>query len=240
MRVTVHFFAALAEITQKRSIETELKEGANVSDLLALLAEQYPQTRELLLRSFTAVNQEYVPAQTPLHAGDEVAIIPPVSGGSGEDERIVITDKPLSADRMIQMVDNPHTGAVVVFAGTVREFTAGKQTLYLEYEAYEDMAHKEMENIAKEIAQRWPQTQTAMAHRVGRLAINEVAVIIAVAAPHREEAFAAGRYAIERLKQTVPIWKKEQWKDGSAWVGTAEEAWNPLAAPKPCKERRGE
>ncbi|MCK9906250.1 molybdenum cofactor biosynthesis protein MoaE, partial [Frankia sp. Cpl3] len=133
-----------------------------------------------------------------LAEGDEIALLPPVSGG--EKPRFLITEQPLSADKLVSLVSNPRAGAVLTFVGTVREFTHGQRTVSLSYEAYAPMAVEKMKQIAQEIEDRWPGAVVAMHHRIGDLAIEENAVIIAVATPHRNESFEAGRYAIERLK----------------------------------------
>jgi molybdopterin synthase catalytic subunit len=134
-----------------------------------------------------------------------------------------ITEEPLQLEAVVSKVINPRAGAVNTFIGTVREFTNGKKTVLLEYHAYRPMAEKKLEQIGKEIEARWPDTRVAISHRIGRLDISDVAVIIAVATPHRQDAFAASRYAIERLKEIVPIWKKEHWEDGESWIGNQLE-----------------
>lgn len=138
---------------------------------------------------------------------------------SANMERFVVTDRPISPDEVSRKVMRPEAGAVTLFLGTVREFTKGKRTLYLEYEAYPPMAVKQMERIGGEIEGRWPDCRVAITHRTGRLGISDIAVVIAVSAPHRREAYEANEYAIERIKEIVPIWKKEHWEDGSFWVG---------------------
>ncbi len=231
MQCNILLFAGLAERAGARQVTVELADDATVRDLLAALAEQYPSLATLLDACFVSLNQEYATPETPIRPGDEIAILPPVSGG--EEPRFCITDQPLSADKLIRLVSNPNAGAVLTFVGTVREFTRGQRTVSLSYEAYAPMAIAKMKQIAEEIEQRWPGTQVAMHHRVGDLAIEEIAVVIAVATPHRNESFEAGRYAIERLKQIVPIWKKEIWEDGSEWKGHQLGPWNPLASADP-------
>ncbi|MFD2705682.1 molybdenum cofactor biosynthesis protein MoaE [Salibacterium lacus] len=130
-----------------------------------------------------------------------------------------ITTDPIAADAVAGKVKRPEAGAVVTFSGTVREWTNDRRTLKLEYEAYHSMAVKQMERIGQEVQDRWPDTRTAITHRVGELHITETAVVIAVSSPHRRSAYEANEYIIERIKELVPIWKKEYWEDGTAWVG---------------------
>ncbi|MCZ0756410.1 molybdenum cofactor biosynthesis protein MoaE [Anoxybacillus sp. J5B_2022] len=134
-----------------------------------------------------------------------------------------ITDKPISIEEVVQKVIRPEAGAVTTFIGTVREFTNGKRTLFLQYEAYVSMAEKILEQIGNEISERWPEAKVAITHRIGRLDISDIAVVIAVSTPHRKDAYEANQYAIERIKQIVPIWKKEHWEDGTEWVGNQLE-----------------
>ncbi|MFD1708682.1 molybdenum cofactor biosynthesis protein MoaE [Siminovitchia sediminis] len=134
-----------------------------------------------------------------------------------------ITRDPIKIDEIYQQVVRREAGAVTVFVGTVRELTHGKKTLYLEYEAYESMALKKMEQIIDEIKQKWPAVkQATMIHRIGRLEITDIAIAIAVSSPHRPDAYEANRYAIERVKELVPIWKKEHWEDGEKWIGNQQ------------------
>lgn len=130
-----------------------------------------------------------------------------------------IVDKPIDIEEVRRKVESRNAGAITVFIGTVREFTKGKKTLHLEYQAYPDMAIKMFEQISKEIQERWPEVKVAITHRVGHLKISDVAVAIAVSSPHRKVAYMANEYAIDRIKQIVPIWKKEFWEDGTEWIG---------------------
>ena len=134
-----------------------------------------------------------------------------------------IVKEPVDVSKLIEAVADRNAGAIVTFIGTVREMTKGKKTLYLEYEAYEPMARKKLEQIGAEIRQQFPAAKTAIVHRIGRLDISDIAVAIAVSAPHRDEAYRANRYAIERIKEMVPIWKKEHWENGEMWVGNQKE-----------------
>lgn len=133
-----------------------------------------------------------------------------------------ITRDPININDVFQKVVRRDAGAVTMFVGTVRELTHGRKTLYLEYEAYGSMAVKKMEQIANEMKERWPVVEAAMVHRIGRLDITDIAIAIAVSSPHRPEAYEANRYAIERVKEMVPIWKKEYWEDGEQWVGNQQ------------------
>ncbi|MCT6924167.1 molybdenum cofactor biosynthesis protein MoaE [Metasolibacillus sp.] len=130
-----------------------------------------------------------------------------------------ITDKPIDVEQVRGKVVSRNAGAITVFIGTVREMTAGKKTLHLEYQAYTLMALKMFEQIAKEVQERWTDAQIAISHRIGHLAISDIAVVIAVSSPHRKAAYEANEYAIDRIKQIVPIWKKEHWEDGTEWIG---------------------
>lgn len=134
-----------------------------------------------------------------------------------------ISESPLTIQEVVDRVVRPEAGAINTFIGTVREFTKGKQTIYLEYQSYESMAVKKMHEIGQEINKKWPEAKTAIAHRVGRLDISDIAVVIAVSTPHRADSYEASRYAIERMKEIVPIWKKEHWDDGEEWIGDQKE-----------------
>ncbi|WP_077617278.1 molybdenum cofactor biosynthesis protein MoaE [Bacillus sinesaloumensis] len=146
-----------------------------------------------------------------------------------------ITKEPINVEEVTNKVIRREAGAVTTFIGTVREFTRGKKTLYLEYEAYIPMAEKKLAQIGAEISEKWPEAKTAITHRIGRLDISEAAVVIAVSTPHRKDAYAANEYAIERIKQIVPIWKKEHWEDGEMWIGDQLET-KQYANGRPEKE----
>ncbi|MGE5465272.1 MAG: molybdenum cofactor biosynthesis protein MoaE [Betaproteobacteria bacterium] len=220
MLVTIRLFAAAADAAGCRQLQGDWA-GLTTKQLLDRLVEQHPKLARIAPSLAVAVNREYAESSRVLQDGDEVALIPPVSGGSSEADRPLfeVTEAPLSADEIASRVTNPHSGATLVFVGTVREWTKGRRTVLLEYEAYAEMAVAQMQVIGREIEARWPGTKTAIVHRVGRLDITEASVIIAVATPHRADAFDACRHAIERLKQIVPVWKKEVWEDGEEWVG---------------------
>lgn len=222
--VTVKLFAAAADAAGRRLIQGDWA-GMTPAQLLQALQEQYSGLVKIAPVLAIAVNREYASADQILQDGDEVALIPPVSGGSIDGQtdqpaRFEVTEEPLSSDEIASRVTNPYSGATLVFVGTVREWTKGKRTTYLHYEAYPEMAVAQMQVIGREIEERWPGAQVAIVHRVGKLEVTEPSVIIAVATPHRADAFDACRHAIERLKQIVPIWKKEIWEDGEEWVGS--------------------
>jgi len=220
MTVRILLFAGLRERLRSDWVELELPEDATVAQLLATLGERHPTLRELLPPCRVAVEQEFVSPGHPVRAGDEVAVIPPVSGGHGpaEDDHFYLGAEPLVLDRVIAAVERRQAGGVVTFVGKVRDHSRGHAIDHLEYEAYAPMALKVMRRIAAEVEAGVADTSVAVHHRLGRLAIGEAAVIIAAAAPHRAEAFAACRAVIERLKQDVPIWKREVAVDGTTWV----------------------
>jgi molybdopterin synthase catalytic subunit len=148
------------------------------------------------------------------------------------DKHFFITTSPISMDEIVSKVIHPYSGAVTTFIGTVRELTQGKKTLYLEYQTYVSMAEKKLEQIGQEIKEKWSGSRVAIAHRTGRLEISDIAVVIAVSTPHRADSFEASKYAIERIKEIVPIWKKEHWEDGESWIGDQKET-TPYPKGKP-------
>ncbi len=215
VQVTVLYFASARESAGLASESLELDAPASVQALRSALVARHAALSPLLPRLRFAVNQRMATDQTPLENGDEVALIPPVAGGS---DAFALTDQPLSLQAVIEAVEGPAVGGIVTFTGTVRDHSEGKKVLRLEYEAYAPMALASLEQIAAEIAERWPGTRVAVHHRTGRLEIGEAAVVIACAAAHRKEAFEACQYAIDRLKELAPIWKKELFEDGAHWV----------------------
>jgi MoaE-MoaD fusion protein len=212
--LTILYFAAAREAAGAAR-ETLEHAPATVGDLRRLLAERHPALARVLPRCRIAVNQELVQDPDPLPAGAEVAIIPPVSGGAPTCR---IVERPLSLAEAVEAVRSPGRGAVVTFEGDVRAETQGRKVSRLEYEAYLPMAERSLARLAFEI-ERDHGASVAIVHRVGQLVPGEAAVVIACAAPHRTPAFRACEAAIERLKREVPIWKREVFEDGSAWVG---------------------
>ncbi|MBI2152189.1 MAG: molybdenum cofactor biosynthesis protein MoaE [Candidatus Rokubacteria bacterium] len=224
MKVQVRLFARYREAAGRDHVELELPEGGTVEAAWAAVAERYPALRPYRPYTLFAVGQDYVPPEHPLRPGDEVCLFPPVSGGSDGADLYRVTSDPLSEAAVTAAVADPEAGGVVVFSGVVRDETGGRRVKFLEYEAHAPMAEAKMRGIGGMVRARWPGVKrVAMVHRVGRLEIGEASVIIAVSAGHRAEAFEACRFAIDRLKETVPIWKKEYFEDGEVWVGLQSE-----------------
>jgi molybdopterin converting factor subunit 1 len=213
MRISVRLFALMRERAGTGTLELELDDGARVADALAALGQQ-PALEELVRRIplRVAVNREYAATDTELHAGDELAVIPPVSGGASAVAARV-SSEPLSRERLVAAVGDPGAGAVVVFEGRTREVER------LEYEAYVEMAAERIELIMRECAERHSLHAALAEHRVGPVPLGEPSVIVAVSAAHRDEAFAGAREAIDRIKAEVPIWKREHPRDAEPrWV----------------------
>ena len=210
MKIAVRLFAGLRERAGTRALEVELPDGATAADVWPALALG-EEPRGLLV----AVNRAYAERDISLADGDEVALIPPVSGGA-----FLLSETPLSLDDVVQEVASDDAGAIATFTGTTRAHSRGREVVRLEYEAYEGMAEAEMERIARELKQRYALTEVAVHHRIGVVGVGETSVVIAVSAAHRGDALAACKDAIDELKLTVPLWKKEVYSDGSMWVGT--------------------
>jgi molybdopterin synthase catalytic subunit len=231
MRVRVLFFGQLKDIVGAAEESAELAEGARVEDLFESYGRRFPRFAEFRASIAASVNQEYADARTTLQNGDEVAFLPPVSGGQPEDADIFrLVRKPIDARDITEALKAPEDGALVIFDGFVRDNFKGQKTLYLEYEAYEAMALAKIREIGAHMRQRFSIRRVAIVHRLGRLEIGETSVLIAVASAHRAAAFDACRYAIDTLKRTVPIWKKEFFVGGAVWAegeGIAEEAISP-------------
>jgi molybdopterin synthase catalytic subunit/molybdopterin converting factor small subunit len=240
MQLKIYVFAGLSEHFSSSYITMDLdEETLTVDQLKKRLIEVYPDASGLIKQAFIAKNQAYASGEERLSETDEIALIPPVSGGQGapageadvtdESSPFIITYKPIDVENTAKQVNRPENGAALSFVGTTREFTHGKRTLHLQYEAYAPMALQMMKQIGHEISERWPGAVTAITHRLGKVDIGEISVVIAVSTPHRNDCYEASRYAIERLKQIVPIWKKEIWEDGSEWKGHQQGPWNPIA-----------
>ncbi len=223
MRIQVLFFGRLKDVLARESESIELPETACVQQLLEHYQLHAPQLRALLPSLAVAVNQEYAQATALLHDGDEVALLPPVSGGTPTKEedihpRVVLQDDPILTEALLVQLKHGEDGAVVVFDGIVRNHTRGRRTLYLVYEAYREMALAQMQQLTLEAKRKFAIRDVVLVHRLGRLEIGETSVWIAVASAHRAAAFDACRWIIDTLKKTVPIWKNEYFEDGAVWA----------------------
>jgi molybdopterin synthase catalytic subunit len=235
MHVRVLYFGRLKDLAGKSVDTVELPDAATVGDALAHLEARIPRLTDLLGSLAIAVNQQYAGAETKLNEDDEVALLPPVSGGSREAEGETLSGQPVRcrryAARGVSIIRDPidtqevlarikrgEDGAAVVFEGVVRNETRGRKTLYLDYEAYEEMARQQMESLAEQALKHFQIRDVALVHRLGRLEIGETSVLIVVASAHRAAAFDACRWLIDTLKRTVPIWKKEYFEDGAVWA----------------------
>jgi MoaE-MoaD fusion protein len=233
--VRVRAFAGVREALGAGDTTLQIEPGLDVAGLLAHLEASHPGVHLSDRRFAIAVNRSYATLSTPLADGDEIALIPPVSGGSEQAPRaslFEVTEKPLSLDEVASRLLAPDRGGITVFAGTVRGITPAGDgsdgefaTDYLEYEAYPEMAELVLAQIAAEAQTRWPDISAlAIVHRIGRLAVGETAVVVAAAASHRQNTFAACQYAIDRVKQIAPIWKREVGADGAVWVEGPESS----------------
>ncbi len=223
-RLRLRLFAALRERARAAEFEREFPDGVTVGEVWRSLAEEFPALGGDRGTIAFAVNQEYVAADFQPRHNDEVAFIPPVSGGSDPTGQhvgpITIGREPIDVAALQAAVADPGAGGTVTFIGTTRRENSGRIVTRLEYEAYEPMALQEMRKIAEEAGRRFRITRIAIRHRIGMVEIGESSVAIAVSAPHRGEAFDACRFAIDRLKEVVPIWKKEHFEGGEVWIGS--------------------
>jgi molybdopterin synthase catalytic subunit len=218
IHVRVLLFGSLREEAGEREIALELAAGATVRTLIGHLSEKLPSIAKLGDRLRVSVDMELAPLDAELSDGAEVALLPPVAGGSGRGATCTLSDTPLDVEEVTARVAGDDAGGLVTFVGAVRDHSRGHEIEHLEYEAYPEMAVREMQKIADAAGDRWPGTRVAIAHRVGRLEIGDAAVVIVAASKHRAEAFEACRFAIDTLKETVPIWKKEVATGGAYWV----------------------
>ena len=235
MRVRVLFFGQLKDITGLAQEEAELSEGARVEDVFERYGRRFPKLAQFRPSIAASVNQQYSGWRAPLESGDEVAFLPPVSGGQQtaiEGDLFQLVREPIRPRELLEALKAPEDGALVVFDGFVRNNFKGGRTLYLEYEAYETMAYSKMREIGAEMHEKFAIHRVAMVHRLGRLEIGETSVWIAVSAAHRGAAFDACRYAIDTLKRAVPIWKKEFFAGGAAWAEGEKPSQEAISAPR--------
>jgi molybdopterin synthase catalytic subunit/molybdopterin converting factor small subunit len=239
-KVHVKFFAIFREYVGLKEDWAEVEPGTTVEALWRKYAENAKNPRVANIRAAYSVNQRLAKPDTELQGGEEVGFLPPVSGGapnkkprrnlrkmrrtsrqvrgSSTPKNFVVTSRKLNLATVIKRVEHPGAGAITIFTGVVRNNAHDKAVKYLEYEAYPELAERTMEQIGSEVLARWPEARLAMLHRTGHLGIGEASLLIAASAPHRAEAFAACRYAIERIKAILPVWKKEFASDEDYWV----------------------
>jgi len=231
MKLEVLFFGVLKDVLGRSSDTVDLPEGVRVREVLLYYARESPRFEAMVPSLAISVNREYSGADRALREGDEVGLLPPVSGGSAEDGgkvqgevrsevpgEVRMVRERIDAEAVVGRLKRPADGAAVIFEGVVRDNTRGRRTLHLDYEAYEAMALKQMESLAVEVRARFGVRGASIVHRLGRLEIGETSVLIVVAAAHRGAAFEACRWIIDTLKKTVPIWKKEYFADGAVWA----------------------
>lgn len=227
MQVKILFFATLKDLAGQKQLELDLAgDTSNLAHIRTELINRFPEMEANLNAASAAINEEFAFGEAPIKDGDELAFFPPVSGGSGSEspEIFLLPDAPIDHDELIAAITTPATGAVCLFSGMVRGETNKDghipQTQYLEYEAYEPMAIAKMKQVAQEIRQQWPKVQgIAIVQRIGKLEVGQNTVLIACSSAHRDDGcFEASRYGIDRLKEIVPVWKKEIGADGEAWI----------------------
>src|SRR5258708_4272580 len=215
MQVRVLFFGVLKDLAGRSSDLLTLPDHANAGDVLEHYETRIASLKGKLSSIAVSVNQEYAGPEAKLHPGDEVALLPPVSGGM---TRVAIVREKIDSATELEKIKQPEDGAAVVFEGVVRNRSRGRRTLFLEYESYEEMAHKQMESLAEQALKQFQIRDALLVHRLGRLEIGETSVLIIVTSAHRAAAFEACRWLIDTLKRTVPIWKKEHFEDGAVWA----------------------
>jgi len=227
MQVRVLFFGILKDLAGRSSDLLSLPDHASAADVLSHYEQRLSATREIFRSIAISVNQEYAAPELKLKSGDEIALLPPVSGGASETrnqnqagetgQRSFIIREKINTAALLDKIKRAEDGAVVVFEGIVRNHSRGRRTLFLEYEAYEEMAVKEMESLIAQALRQFQIRDATISHRLGRLEIGETSVLVVVASAHRAAAYDASRWIIDTLKRTVPIWKKEHFADGVVW-----------------------
>ena len=229
MNITVLFFASVRQAVGQAELRLEMAKDATIDDLRHELQALYPATERLLGHARWAVNEAFVELDQRLEGGDTVAVIMPVSGGSGEPqvgppELLIaeLTSDEIDSQGLLARVNSPSCGAVCLFLGTVREFTQDQQTVDLVYEAYPEMALKQLRAILDEACTRWPIPRLGVIHRLGLVGLGDASIAVAVATPHRGESFESCEWIMDEIKKRVPIWKQEHWIDGrTEWVHPA-------------------
>jgi molybdopterin converting factor subunit 1 len=224
MQIRVLFFGMLKDLAGKPSDSLSLPENATLGDVLNHYEQAIPRLKDLMSSLAMSVNQQYAGPEMKLSPGDEVALLPPVSGGTADassekrSQHAAIVRDVIDTASILKGIKQPEDGAAAVFEGIVRNHTRDRRTLYLDYEAYEEMALKQMEELAGRALTEFKIRDVTIVHRLGRLEIGETSVLIVVASAHRAAAFESCRWLIDTLKRTVPIWKKEYFEDGAVWA----------------------
>jgi MoaE-MoaD fusion protein len=222
MQVRVLFFGMLKDVAGRSHDALSLPDHATLADVFGHYENLLPRLREMTSSIAMSINQEFARPESKLKDGDEIAFLPPVSGGMDVPKRTgrhsSIVYEVIDTQSLLAAIKHPTDGAAIVFEGVVRDNTRGRRTLYLDYEAYEEMALKQMDELAEQALAQFPIRAVAIVHRLGRLKIGEISVLIVVASAHRAAAFDASRWLIDTLKRTVPIWKKEYFEDGTVWA----------------------
>lgn len=223
MRIRVLLFGQLKDIVGRQEESLDLDSGSRLSAVMAHYSGRYPQLEGLTKSIACSINQEYAQGSAVLKEGDEVGLLPPVSGGKSRVEELrsehcAIVREVIDLQAIRKELEHPEDGSALFFDGIVRDNTRGRRTLYLDYEAYETMALNEMEKLAQAALEQFKVRDVRLVHRLGRLEIGETSVLIGVASAHRVAAFEACRWLIDTLKRTVPIWKKEYFEDGAVWA----------------------
>jgi MoaE-MoaD fusion protein len=221
MQVRVLFFGRLKEIVGLSEDRAEVSDGANVEDVFAVYGRQFPELAKFRPSIAAAINQVYSDWNATVSADNEIAFLPPVSGGSGAEiqpDMCEIVHQPIRTSEIVASLKMPADGAVVTFEGIVRNNSKGRETIFLGYEAYEEMALAKMREICAEMRKRFSIDRIAMQHRLGRLEIGETSILIVVTSAHRAAAYDASRFAIDTFKRVVPIWKREHFRDGAIWA----------------------
>lgn len=221
MHVKLLYFAVVREMIGHAQETRNVRPGQTLEEVFADVVADHPRIQRLRPSLLFMVNEEYAEPGYEVQDDDEIALIPPVSGG--QQKRFVVTEDPVSEADVSNLVASPDAGAIVTFVGAVRNNARGRSVVSLDYEAYPPAAEKMLQQIGEEIRERWGIDATAIIHRMGHLAVGEASVAIAVASAHRGDAFDACRYAIDRIKEIVPIWKKEFYEDGETWIGSEAE-----------------
>ncbi|HEY1801156.1 MAG TPA: molybdopterin converting factor subunit 1 [Terriglobales bacterium] len=225
MQIQVLFFGMLKDSAGRERELLDVPDGSTIDDVATQCVKQFPGIKALLPSLAIAINQEYAAPEAKLKDGDEVAFLPPVSGGLAGTEPpatatagAVIVREKINTQAVLARIKQPEDGAVVMFEGIVRNHTRNRRTLFLDYEAYEEMALKQMHALARQALAQYQVRDVWLEHRLGRLEVGETSVLIVVASAHRAAAFDASRWLIDTLKKTVPIWKKEYFEDGAVWA----------------------